>query len=164
MSLLVSLAALQKGTVALSGELSPEELGLEIQDPCIRAIRPIRYDLTVELLGREVLAQGRIETTLDCHCVRCLEPVEDPLVLDPWACALALDGEDAVPIVHESVDLTPQIREDSLLALPQHPVCRTGCRGLPLHRSDSSEPEGSSEERRRLPSAWSILDSLKLDR
>ncbi len=164
MPLLVSLAALHKGVVRLTGEMTPKELGLETMDPCIAAQRPLRYDLSVELLGREVLASGRIETILDCRCVRCLEPFGFDLVLDPWTCALPLDGDEAIPIVNESVDLTPQLREDTLLGLPQHPVCRTSCRGLSLPHPDSSKPEGSSDERRRVPSAWSILDTLKLDR
>jgi uncharacterized protein len=164
MPLLVSLAALEKGRVELSGELSPAELGLETHDPCIEARRPIVYSLSAELIGGEVMVEGRLTTIFDCHCVRCLEPFEYRMELDPWQCVLLLEGEDAAPIVHEAVDLTPQTREDSLLALPQHPVCSPDCRGLPMQRSDSSRPEGPSDETRRVPSAWSILDTLNLDR
>jgi uncharacterized protein len=164
MPLLLSLAALQKGPIQLSGELSPAELGLETHDPCIEARRPIQYELSAEKIGAEVMVEGRVSTVFDCRCVRCLESFEYRLELDPWSCVLQLEGEDSAPIVHEAVDLTPQTREDSLLALPQHPVCSPDCRGLPIQRSDSSGPEGPSDETRRVPSAWSILDTLKLDR
>src|SRR5262245_48875442 len=132
MPLLVPLAALQKGPVQLSGTLTPGELGLETLDPCIEAQRPIQYQLTAQLMGREVLVEGSIRAIFDCRCVRCLETFQYGLVIDPWICALPLEGDDAAPLVHESVDLTPQMREDSLLGLPQHPVCSLDCRGLPL--------------------------------
>ncbi len=160
MPLLVSLAALQHGTVELDGELTPEDLGLVLDDPCMTARRPIRYELTAQMMGDEVFVEGEIETVLDCQCVRCLEPFEMPLRLAPWACLLPVQGEDAAPLVDDSVNLTPQMREDSLLALPQHPVCRPDCRGLPLM------PPGlpsSSDQGRKGSSAWSVLDNLNLE-
>ena len=38
----------------------------------------------------------------------------------------------SVPLPEEpqEVDLTPELRESILLALPSHPVCRTDCGGL----------------------------------
>ena len=161
MSVLVSLAALQHGSVQLSGELSPDELGLPIDgDPCLRFGHPIRYDLVAQMMETEVFVEGEIETVLDCQCVRCLEPFEHVLRLAPWACLLPITGEDAAPLVDDSVNLTPQMREDSLLALPQHPVCRPDCRGLPLM------PPGlpsSSDQGRKGSSAWSVLDTLNLE-
>lgn len=163
MPLLVPLAALDKGVVRLVAEVTPAELALETLDPCIDAPNPIAVDLRAERIGDEILVEGSIETSLACRCVRCLEPFAYSLRLDPWTCLLPLEGDDAPPITHESVDLTPQIREDSLLALPQHPVCRPDCRGLPMQPpSGPNQPEGSSAEGRRASSAWSILDTLNL--
>lgn len=163
MSLLVSLAALEKGTVRLVDELTPAELGLETLDPCIAARRPIRVDLAAQRLGVELLVEGHIETILDCQCVRCLEPFEYVLRLDPWTCLVPLEGEEAPPMANESVDLTPQVREDSLLALPQHPVCRPDCRGVSPERSNEGRTADPSSADRQASSAWSILDTLKLD-
>jgi len=163
MPLLLTLAALHHGSVQLSGELSPEDLGFDLHDPCIEVRQPLEYELTAELMGDEILVQGTLVTALDCRCVRCLEPFELELRVDPWAAMLPLKGEDAVPVVAEAVDLTPQIREDSLIALPQHPVCRPECRGLPSPVPGSTVPGSSPEEKKRTPSAWSVLDKLKLD-
>lgn len=168
MPLLVSIASLQQhGTVRLSGELSAEAMAWELSDPCVEALKPLRYELEVQLMGREIFVEGEIEMPFDCRCVRCLEPFEHRLRLFPWSALIPLDGEEAAPLLDEGVDLTPQIREDSLLGLPQHPVCRPECRGLPSQVPDSMRPQGSpqdsSDALRRVPSAWSALDSLKLD-
>ncbi|MBX3747599.1 MAG: DUF177 domain-containing protein [Verrucomicrobiae bacterium] len=175
MAILLSLAALRQGAVQLSGEISPETLGFETLDPCVESHRPFQYDLRAELLGSEILLEGRLETLLDCQCVRCLEPFEWRLLVEPWTALLPLEGEDAPPMINESVDLTPQIREDSLLALPQHPVCRPECRGIagqagldPNHSSAEGPPGKSAPARTpgtavSAHSAWSALDTLKLD-
>lgn len=164
MPLLVSIASLQQHeTVRLSGELSAEAMAWGLNDPCVEALKPLRYELEVQLMGRDIFVEGEIEMPFDCRCVRCLEPFEHRLRLFPWSALLPLDGEDAAPVMDEGVDLTPQIREDTLLGLPQHPVCRPECRGLPSQVPDSTRPQGSSDVLRRVPSAWSALDSLKLD-
>src|SRR5207247_2221061 len=100
-------------------------------DEMIRATRPLRYDLVIEKLQGNILAQGTLRMTLSCCCVRCLEPFEYPLELDGPVCLVELQGEDKPALVNDCVDLTPFLREDILLAFPQHPVCKPECRGLP---------------------------------
>ena len=164
MALYVPLAALDKGVVRLSGEISPGELGIELaNDPCLRIERTFAYDVSVEKTGNELFLEGVIETTVDCRCVRCLEPFELALRLDPWTCVLPLEGEEAPPVSHESVDLTPRIREDSLLALPQHPLCRPDCPGIARQPQEPGRQNPASDEARGVSSAWSVLDKLKLD-
>lgn len=163
MALLISLAALERGSVTLSGELTPEEVAFDLRDPCVEAHESVRYELTAQLMGPEVFVEGALSTVFRCHCVRCLEPFDWPMEIKPWACLIPLLGEDALPLVNESVDLTPQIREDSLLALPQHPLCGPKCPGPPKPRSDSSGPDGPSGQKPRMTTAWSVLDTLNLE-
>ena len=73
-----------------------------------------------------------------------------------WNCVLPLKGPDAIEIIGEHVDLTPWVREDILLGLPQHPLCGSACQGLVLQQEDP--PETDADE----PSAdWSKLDEWK---
>ena len=51
--------------------------------------------------------------------------------VDPWIADLPLVGEEKVAVDNDCVDLTPYLREDILLAFPQHPLCEPDCRGLP---------------------------------
>lgn len=161
--ILLSVAALHKGDVCLSGEASPESMHWELTDPCMQILAPLEYELQAELMGQEAFVEGWIETVVSCQCVRCLEPFEYVLRLDAWSCLLALEGEDAVTLVDDSVDLTPHIREDTLLALPQHPLCRPECPGIPRQPQEPGLQGPASDEARGVSSAWSVLDKLKLD-
>ena len=160
MPLTVNLRHLEAHQVGLKGELPVEELDLDPRDELIRAEKSLRYDLAVQKLERSLLAQGRLHLTLQCQCVRCLKPFQYQLDLKEWTCHLPLQGEEAVPVVNDCVDLTPYVREDILLELPQHPLCEPECRGLPktylgkAKKAGGAGPVGSS--------AWSELDKLKL--
>jgi uncharacterized protein len=142
----------------LEGELPVEELELDLHDELIRAAGPLEYDLEVEHMEGAVLVQGDLELPLEMECVRCLKKFTRPLKLEDWACHLPLKGEDAVPVSNDLVNLTPFVREDILLALPQHPLCEPECGGLKLP-ARAKDPGLAAET---TPSAWDELDKLKL--
>jgi uncharacterized metal-binding protein YceD (DUF177 family) len=160
MPLAVNLRHLTRDNICLQGELPVAELELDVQDEMIQAKSPLHHDLEVQLLDKNLLVQGTLWMTLDCECVRCLKPFQHKLELVDWACCLPLEGEDRVSVVDDSVDLTPILREDILLAFPAHPVCDPECGGL------SGKQAGSTKDRATSPtdessSAWSELDKLK---
>ena len=160
MPLLVNIQQLAREPQTLKGELAVEDLDLDVHDEMVQAKEPLRYDLTVEKLEDAVLAQGRLRLKLDCQCVRCLKPVKIELDLKGWAAHLPMEGEDAVDVVSDSVDLTPYIREDILLGFPQYPVCKPECGGL---KGGSPGKSKKTSDATGLPSsALSELDKLKL--
>ena len=60
--------------------------------------------------------------------------------------------------------MTYRVREVTLLAYPQHPLCEKGCDRLPndpSHRIDNQKLGSGAEEQESL-SAWNELDKLKL--
>jgi len=159
MPLLVNLRHLEESTVRLEGELPVEDLQLEVRDELIRAEKPLQYDFEVQRLDQSLLLNGRLQLTLSCQCVRCLEPFDYDLILENWTAHLPLEGEEKVPVSGDFVDLTPYVREDILLEFPQHPLCAADCRGLPntnSGKSNTSDPTLTDE-----PSAWAELDKLK---
>lgn len=161
MALLVNLLHLTKDSVVLKGELPVTELDFGVNDEMVKANSPLVYALEAEKLEDAVLVQGRLMLKLDCKCVRCLKEFPYDLELDSWACHLPLSGEDAVPVVNDCVDLTPYIREDTLLGFPQHPVCKPECGGLNI--GTHGNPADPKDSQQVLPSsAWSELDKLKL--
>ena len=107
----------------------------------------MQYDLEVQELEESLLVQGWLRLTLDCQCVRCLKSVHPVLEIDPWSCHLPLEGEDAVVVNNDCVDLTPLVREDILLEFPRHPLCDPECRGLPKEyfgkATETSSPAGN---------------------
>jgi uncharacterized protein len=161
MGLLVNLRHLDQHNQRLRGHLTGEELDIDTKDEVMQLRQPVSYDLEVQQLETSLLVQGRLAWELSCQCVRCLKPFPLPLELDAWTLHLPLEGEDAVAVVNDCVDLTPYIREDILLALPQHPLCDPECGGLTnsfvggsKNTSEASRPEKGS-------AAWDELNKLK---
>lgn len=160
MPLTVNLRHLARDNVCLQGQLAATELDLEIHDEMVQVSRPLDYDLEIQMMDQNLLVRGDLFLTLDCSCVRCLKPFQHKIELLDWACHLPLEGEDRVLVKDDSVDLTPYLREDILLAFPAHPVCDPACGGL------TGKPTGSNKDKASKPAEsgstpWTELDKLK---
>jgi uncharacterized protein len=160
MPLVVNLRHLEERDVILRGELPVAELDLDPHDEMIRVTGALRHELEVQLLDDGLLVRGWLKLPLECQCVRCLKPFERDLELNPWTCLLPLEGEEKVPVVNDYADLTPYVREDMLLELPRHPLCKPDCRGLDQTKTGKARNTGGKDE--LIPSPWSELDKLKL--
>ena len=158
----VNLRHLKDKNLRLQGQISAEELQIESLDELIGARQPMRYDLEVQLLDSNLLVTGKLSMVLNCECARCLKPFEYRLQLDHWICHIPLQGEEAALVVNDCVGLTPYLREDTLLAFPQRPLCEPDCGGLtPSTQSSNSEPSGSPKSS---SSAWAELNKLRFDK
>ena len=160
MPIRVNIRHLTRQTALLEGQLSAAELDLEIHDEMIQARQPLHYDLEVQLLDDSLLVRGSLCLMLDCECVRCLKPFQYRLELNDWADELPLKGDDKVPVVDDSVDLTGILREDILLAFPAHPVCDSRCAGL-IGTKPGVPSNKESRPAELPPSPWTELDKLK---
>jgi len=161
MPLLVNLRHLDRQNLNLLGELPVAELDFGPQDELVQANEPLHYELEAQSLEGSLLIRGELAIALDCQCVRCLKPFKYRLVLPHFAAHLPLEGDEAVTVSGDCVDLTPILREDTLLEFPQHPLCKPGCRGLAartIGKKKTTDPAGTEKK----PSAWSALDKLKL--
>ena len=161
MPLLVNLRLLENGPAHLQGQLTPEDLDLLNLDELIRLAGPVHHDLEAEKIEKSILVQGKLSLDLECECARCLKHFKHHLELDPWTAHLMLEGEEPVVVEADCVDLTPSVREDILLELPQRPLCQPGCRGLPSRGAGKSKSNASSGSDRELPSDWAELNKLK---
>ena len=99
----------------LSGEESGDFLELPPEGHA-RAAGPVRYDLEVGRNHESLWATGSVAVDLELQCARCGEKFIYPLELNDVALQVELTGP-------ELIDLTPQVREDILLALPAYPHC-----------------------------------------
>ena len=158
MPIQVNLRHLEDKNVQLEGEISARELELDNIDEMIHTNQPLKYDLEVEKNGPSLLINGSVNMTLDCECVRCLKPFQYNVSLDPYDLMVPLEGEDKAKIDNDLVDLTPYLREDTLLAFPQHPLCEAECDRLPPVKE--SKTAGNSAQGQK--SAWDELNKLKL--
>jgi uncharacterized protein len=162
MPLIVNLRHLEHKNIELKGELPASELDLEKVDELIRAPHPLQYELEVQRLDGDLLVQGNMSLTLECECARCLKPFQRELNFENWAVHLPLIGEDKVEAVGDSVDLTPHIREDILLAFPQHPLCESECGGLKSQPETGAKGSNSIDQTEGISSVWAELNKLKL--
>ncbi len=161
MALLVNLRLLEAHNLHLTGELSLAELDLDTGDEMIRPGHALTYDLEVQKLEEGLLVQGRLELDLACQCVRCLKAFDQHLELATWACHLPFEGEEAVRVVNDCVDLTPYLRDDILLEFPQHPLCEPECGGLPRASFGRAKQTSSSGQPPVGSPTWSELNKLK---
>ncbi|MGB0582741.1 MAG: YceD family protein, partial [Limisphaerales bacterium] len=119
MSISLNLTLLSKKPQHLDGEVSFEDLGIDLKDELMRVAAPMQYDLSADWMDEAALVQGDVSLPVEYECVRCLQKFTRPVELEGYALHLPLKGEDAVEVVDDCVDLTPYLREDILIGLPQ---------------------------------------------
>ncbi|MBN1557671.1 MAG: DUF177 domain-containing protein [Lentisphaerae bacterium] len=162
----IDLKGLQKGPRRYRGEEDP--VLLDVGDRGISAQGPLRYDLTAELAGHELVVRGTVRVEMEFCCVRCAEPftreIRDDAVLLTHRVEDLPGGRDASGGAAGAalVDLTEDIRESMILLFPSHPVCGEACRGL-CPQCGRNLNRGRCACRPPADARWKSLDKLKLD-
>ena len=164
MPLLVNLRHLAEKSVVLRGDYSAAQLDLEGVDELVHVTQALKYDLVAQMLGNDVLVQGRLQLGLQCECARCLKPFVKQLDLEHWAAHLPTEGEDRAVVENDCVDLTPYLREDILLQFPQHPLCGPDCGGLSKTPLSSGNKSSGASQKVETSSAWAELNKLKFEK
>lgn len=112
-----------------------------------RVVAPVAFGFDVHKDKAQFRLVGRVTTTLELDCGRCLDPFTLPVdaAFDvryhPQAEVNAAGSEDADVEVAESdlddayysddqIDLDELMREQFYLVLPMKPLCREDCKGL----------------------------------
>jgi uncharacterized metal-binding protein YceD (DUF177 family) len=98
----------------------------------------VHLQLRLESVMEGVLVTGELEAPLVGSCARCLEPIEDTIVLDvqelfayEGSTTEATSEEDEVRRIEgDFLDLEPLARDTVVLNLPLAPVCTEDCAGL----------------------------------
>ena len=116
---------------------------------------PIRYKVRVVVVSGEVVVLGKMAARATFRCSRCAEPFPQDVTDVPLECSIP------VPDLDQSVDLTPEMRESMLLALPAHPVCSSGCKGLCPQCGTNLNKERCNCSP-RIAAGWEALNNLKL--
>jgi uncharacterized protein len=124
---------------------------LDFHDELTKPISPVHYSLDVGLSGGGLFATGTLGVDLQLVCARCGQKFVFPLRVENFAMQSDLTGA-------ETVDLTPYVREDILLALPPYPHCDWNgekvCQGA---ARNTTEDDVTSESH-----TWDELNKLKL--
>lgn len=139
--LIVDLARLDPEGEELEGEVDCIDLDEEFVHP----FGGIRYQLTVQPLGSELLVRGHLEQDFELVCSRCGEDFDDTIKVDDFLQSYEISEKTT------EVDLTDDVRECIILNLPSYPVCSEDCPGI------VQTVEKPQDDR------WSALDKLNVD-
>ena len=112
-------------------------------DEDYKIVEPVRLAFDVHKDKQTFRLDGRVQTTLELSCGRCLEPfrwtVDEPFELT-YEPRRAFTGDHEREIADEDfssafydndqIDLEQLIRERFEMSLPMKPLCRDDCQGL----------------------------------
>lgn len=142
-----------------SGELRTDIFGLTGKfDPVF--VPPLEYEVTVRLDDGDVIVEGTIGARFTLPCSRCPARLPWQVTLDPYLTCEVKEGD--------TLDLTAQLREDILLALPGYPRCEeSNVEPQPCQTEGAFAPEseftpltGEEPSDAPRPDPWEALDRL----
>ena len=123
-----------------------EPAAFDLKDDEFRLAAPVTFVADVQKDAQKLRLKGRLTTTLECDCGRCLEPFAVPLdasldlVLLPASANAGPAGADETEVAEDdlgvsfyaddTIDLGALMREQFYLALPMKPLCTEDCKGL----------------------------------
>jgi|SRR5262245_43961335 len=116
-------------------------------DSDFKIVEPVDLAIRVTKDAQKVRLTGRMRTTLEVDCSRCLEPFRVPVDADldqlflPEGARIVSasdddedDGQQADAGVsfykEDTIDLAELMRDEFYLALPMKPLCQDDCKGL----------------------------------
>ena len=151
-TLTIDVARLDRDGEAVEGVL--DDAVLDLHDEYLRPFAGIRYRLSVQLAGRELLARGELEQDFEAVCSRCGADFDFTVTVPDFLASFETDEKT------EIVDLTDELRQSIILALPTYPVCRADCRGVcPTCGKNLNEGPCACVHEER-DGRWGALDAL----
>lgn len=155
-TLIVHVDSLPLEGRSLAGEVPASQLDLPGEGRGIFK-SPVTFDLFLSLVEGKLLVQGKVSTTCESRCDRCLEPFQQAVTIDD-VCWFFEDLDN------EAIDLTEALREDILLHFPQRLLCDQSCLGLcPVCGRSLNDGVCSCKEDTCGESPWSALDGFKAE-
>lgn len=143
--------------------IPPEGQRIEAQEPPeilkvkrgeIEFREPIDVAVKINRVGDNLLINGKLKTSIELECGRCLKKYKYPLVSKDFNLVRYVSGD-------AEVDITGDIREEILVLIPIKPLCRKDCKGIcPKCGRNLNEGKCSCNLSRE-NIKWKKLDKLK---
>jgi uncharacterized protein len=172
----VDVHVLERQDVVLDREGTPEALGFGLEPGSTRG--PLAVHAEISKSGDSCLARGWVAGILTLTCDLCLKGFESPFksyfeahfrergtVPEEEAKEQELTGDEEETVLYDGkfIDLTDEVRQAVVLAVPMRALCREDCRGLcagcgaDLNRESCRCPDPPRDSR------WSALRDFKPD-
>jgi uncharacterized protein len=137
--MLIDLDRLPKEGVRLSRDF--EFLGLDLVEENAVFLEPAHAEVSVRLVGDEILVQGEVSARLSFVCSRCLTPFEFPVAsrfdlvylpedIDALSEELSDEKIDQMFYSGRQLDLRTVVLEQLNLTFPAKPLCASDCEGI----------------------------------
>ncbi|MDY0145095.1 MAG: DUF177 domain-containing protein [Kiritimatiellia bacterium] len=140
--------------VCIAGEVPGELLDLQ-SDPVAREAGSIRYELSLEQTGEELVVRGTLEAPLRLLCSRCAQFFSTTVQVSAFLHAYEWSEHP------EFLDVSADVREDILLEIPGFPLCGEACQGLcPQCGQNWNEGPCACAPREDVLSPWGTLEGL----
>ncbi|MDD5482934.1 MAG: DUF177 domain-containing protein [Kiritimatiellae bacterium] len=157
MSLIIEPRRLRAKPERIRGRAPAETLEIETGG-LARPEGSLAYDLTAQLLSGELIVRGALEIGFACRCARCGDSFSRKVLITDFYRNFALTSKS------ELINLTADVREDILLALPMVAVCSETCRGLCRVCGANLNRESCKCKPAAEPDVWQKLGDLRLPR
>jgi uncharacterized protein len=168
----IELENLERGGGSFSREYASGDLRFDDQD--LSLVEPVRVSGRIRRRNEEVELHGKLDTKVAVVCGRCLKSVELPIAVDfseRFTPAVAWKNEEQHELQSEELDLAvfdgegieldDLVREEIVLAMPGHTLCREDCQGLcPNCGTDLNETSCECAAT-RIDSRWEKLKDLQ---
>ena len=141
--LLVDVARLKPGGETFEGEVDI----IDLDEEFVKPFGGVRYSLTAQLFGAELLVRGRLEQDFDLVCSRCGRDFDTTVKVEDFTVSIEIAENQ------QEADLTADARESIILTLPTYPVCDEACPGI---EQKAAEPPADNR--------WAALDGLEVNR
>ena len=144
--MLLDLRGVRGGSEEVTRQYRPDAFPRTDED--FRIAEPVDLAIRITKDAQKVRLTGRLRTSLEVNCSRCLEPFRVPVDADldqiflPEGASVVSasdddeddDGTEADAGVSfykdETIDLGELMRDEFYLALPMKPLCQDDCKGL----------------------------------
>ena len=153
--LLIDVTRLDKDGEDLEGVL--DDAVLELDGDLLRPFAGVRYNLFAQQLGRELLVRGTLAQDFDAVCSRCGGDFDFTVTEPDFTVSVETDDKT------EYVDLTDEVRQSIILALPTYPVCRPDCLGVCPSCGKNLNEGSCGCKREETDDRWGALEGLKID-
>ena len=128
----LNVGFLLKEGVGYSREITFDEPMVQVADDL--TVQNLSGSVTLTRTPQGLYVQGRLTGQIDYECARCLESFEQPIsarLAELYHYPPESAPPDSLTISDDvHLDLTPVVREDFLLSIPMHALCRPDCKGL----------------------------------
>ena len=155
MALVIETGRLSQKPEKIGGEEPAFSLDIEHAD-LIRPEGALTYDLTVQCVSGELIVLGTLKINIICCCARCGDNFTQKKIISDFCRTFPLTSNN------ELINLTTDVREDILLALPMVAVCSAECRGLCSGCGVNLNRKKCKCKRPEKKNVWKALDGLHL--